>query len=85
MNEYARATGRADAQPNHIVDANKMESPRALRPLSEIEQARATENRRLVRKHMPELIPEIRDLAELGLIDGWRNVRSVEILKKGTS
>ncbi|SCX40325.1 hypothetical protein [Nitrosospira sp. Nsp1] len=84
MNEYARATGRELRSPEALSHQNE-EKQRALRPLSELEQAHAAENRRLVRTHMPELIPEIRELAELGLIDGWRNVMSIEILKKGTS
>ncbi|SEO63374.1 hypothetical protein [Nitrosovibrio sp. Nv6] len=84
MNEYALATGRESRLASSIVPIEN-EKPRVLPPLSEIEQARVAENRRLVHTHMPELIPEIRELAAFGLIDGWRNVRSIEILKKGTS
>jgi hypothetical protein len=81
MNEYARATGRESRIKNPPVK-NIAPAPRVLQPLSDIDQARVAEKRQLVMTHMPELVPEIKELVALGLIDGWRNVRSVKILKK---
>lgn len=48
--------------------------------MTEREQARAAENRDLVREHLPEALPFIKELHEMGMIDGWRNVESVELL-----
>lgn len=82
MNEYARATGREPRTKNPPPVKNNESARRVLQPLSDIDQARVAEKRRLVMTHMPELVPEIKELVALGLIDGWRNVRRVEILKK---
>lgn len=85
MNEYALATGKDSRLLESSAIQEYVPEPRVLRPLTEIEQERVAKNRSLVRKHMPELLPEIRELVELGLIDGWRNVTKVEILKKDTA
>jgi len=82
MNEYARATGRESRIKNPVPVESNTPAPRVLQPLSDIEQARVAEKRQLVKTHMPELVPEIKELVELGLIDGWRNVRTVKIFKK---
>ncbi|MDR9834871.1 hypothetical protein [Herbaspirillum huttiense] len=43
-------------------------------PLSGRDMERARETKSLVHQHMPEAIPMIRELANLGMIDGWRSV-----------
>ncbi len=45
--------------------------------LTPAQRARAAAMRDAVRTHCPDLLPEIRELQQLGLIDGWRNVVSV--------
>lgn len=82
MNEYARARGKESrlAKPSPVQE----EAPRVLKPLSDIDQARVVRNRRLVLEHMPEFVPEIKAMAEAGLIDGWRSVK-VQIFKKDTA
>jgi len=45
-----------------------------MRPLTEAQLARARETAAKVRDLMPEIVPEIRALVEVGLIEGWRNV-----------
>ncbi len=32
------------------------------------------ERRAFIHEHMPEMLPEIKELHALGMIDGWRNV-----------
>lgn len=77
INEYARVTGR-EAPPPDASPAQANPS-RPARPLTEREQARVAENRALVREHLPEAMPFIKDLHEAGLIEGWRNVETVEV------
>lgn len=79
VNEYARQRGR-DPLPEQSASQRPVNEKRVLPPLTTAEQARIAGNRTLVREHMPELVDEIRELHELGLIDGWRNVESVELL-----
>lgn len=78
-NEYARQRGR-EASPSPQPSPLKGEGARLPRPIGERAQARAAENRDLVRAHLPEALPFIKELHELGMIDGWRNVESVELL-----
>lgn len=46
-------------------------------PLTPAQQAHAEAMRAAVHQHCPELLPQIRELTQLGLIDGWRNVVAV--------
>jgi hypothetical protein len=52
---------------------------RPLKVLSAAESERVAENKAVVLKHMPELVPVIKELHEVGLIDGWRSVGAVVI------
>jgi hypothetical protein len=47
--------------------------------LSAAAQARVHENRALVHEHLPEALPFIKELHELGMIPGWRAVEVVEV------
>lgn len=80
MNDYARARGKAavDAAPPPISTPR-----RPLRQLSQSEQEIIARRRALVHEHMPELVPEIKALADLGMIDGWRNIQRFEVLETG--
>jgi hypothetical protein len=42
--------------------------------LSTAEREAIASRRAFIHAHMPELLPEIKLLHELGMIDGWRNV-----------
>lgn len=46
-------------------------------PLTHAQREHAEAMRAAVHTHCPDLLPEIRELQQLGLIDGWRNVVSV--------
>lgn len=76
-NEYARLRGReALPEPSSQPPVNET---RPLPPLSAAAQARVHENRALVREHLPEALPFIKELHELGMISGWRAVEVVEV------
>lgn len=77
-NEYARARGRA-ASLLADIDAKANPPARSARPISAAAQQRALENRAAVHEHMPEMLPVIKELHELGMIDGWRNVEEVTV------
>lgn len=53
--------------------------PEPPRPLSKAEQARVAEVRAQVHEHIPEALPFIKQLHEFGMIEGWRNVKSVTV------
>ena len=42
--------------------------------ISDAERERASETRRLVYQYMPEIVPFIKELHSVGLLDGWRRV-----------
>lgn len=75
-NEYARQRG-VDLPPEPETAPRVPRRPPP--PLTERQQARVAENRALVLEHIPEAVPFIKDLHELGMIDGWRSVESVEV------
>ena len=52
-------------------------------PLSARDMERAREVKSLVHQHMPEAIPMIRELANLGMIDGWRSVTFIKKEENG--
>lgn len=56
---------------------------RPLRELSEREKEIVAVNRAAVYEHMPDMLPFFKDLHEAGMIDGWRGVGEVELLKEG--
>lgn len=74
---YGQDQGRALVKPDPV--------PRPLRALSAAEQAKVAENRAAVHKYMPEMLPFIKELHEAGLIDGWRSVVKVELIKEGNN
>lgn len=80
--DYARATG-AEA-PAIPAQAPPERARKPLPPLSEREQAQIAERRALHHQYMPEFLPFVREMHELGLIDGWRSVRKIEVFKKNT-
>lgn len=43
-------------------------------PLADAEKARAAATARQAKELMPEIVPLVKELYELGMIDGWRNV-----------
>lgn len=49
------------------------------RELNEREKAKIARNRALVHQHIPEMVPLMKQMIELGLIEGWRNVVKVEV------
>lgn len=49
-------------------------------PLTEEQVARIAENRALIHSHAPEMLPMIKKMADLGMIEGWRNVDEVIVL-----
>ncbi|MBF8179648.1 hypothetical protein [Herminiimonas contaminans] len=52
--------------------------PKPLRQLSPAELDKARQARDDIHAHQPELIPMIKQLQELGMIDGWRSVSFTE-------
>lgn len=45
----------------------------------QLEAIRAQETAALVREHIPEAVPFIRELYKAGMIAGWRNVHSFKL------
>lgn len=72
---YGQDRGRAPIKPDPV--------PRPLRALSVKEQATVAENRAEIHEYMPEMLPIIKEMHAAGLIDGWRSVVKVELLKEG--
>lgn len=58
------------------------ERPRAPKPLTAAEQDRAAEMAALHKQHLPEFNPMLKELHELGMIDGWRSIVSIEVLEE---
>lgn len=81
--EYARATGAAvPTPPENLPQAGEGRKP--LPPLSAREQEQVAERRALHHKHLPEFLPFVTEMHELGLIEGWRSVRTVTVFDKNT-
>lgn len=53
-----------------------------LRELNPAEQARVARNKAAVYAHLPEMVPFIKELHEAGMIDGWRGVGEVTLLRE---
>lgn len=75
-NEYARQRGR-DPLPSLASQLLVNKKRGHLQPLTTAEQARVAETRAAVREHLPEAMPFIKELHELGMIDGWRDVEMI--------
>lgn len=77
MSAYARATGATmPAPPAPLPQASEGSKP--LPPLSAAERARVERNIKMVKQHLPEMVPFIKEMHELGLIEGWRSVTTVK-------
>lgn len=82
MNDYARARGIHNlSEKTEALASEPRRHP--LQALSEREKAIIARRRVLIHEHMPELLPEIKAMVELGMIDGWRNIKSVEVFSTG--
>ena len=66
---YAQAKGR-ELQPETAK----------LPPLSDDQRAVVAGRYGLIKEHMPEIVPLIRELHDVGLIDGLRAIASVELI-----
>lgn len=56
------------------------DAPRkVLPPLTEAEHARIKETIAIVKEKLPELVPMIKELHALGMIDGWRSVTITKV------
>lgn len=58
--------------------AKQPAQPKPLRPLTPAELAKAQQAREDIHAHQPELLPMIKQLQALGMIDGWRSVSFTE-------
>jgi len=70
MSDYAKAKGRTTPLAGNPHGSCKA-APRAL---SHAETEAVARNKAFVQENMPELVPFIRELHELGMIAGWRAV-----------
>ena len=69
--------------PRDVIPARRPEvvaPPKPPPPLTKEEADRVRENIALIKKHMPEMVPVIRLFHAAGLMRGWRDVISVEVL-----
>lgn len=53
---------------------NPSSKPSVPKPLSPAELVQAQEARAVVHARFPELLPMIKEMQQMGLIDGWRSV-----------
>lgn len=74
MNSYASQKGRA-------TRGSPPSAPAALKPLSEAEEARVADNKDFILTHMPEMLPIIRDLLAADLVDGWRSIKTCNLIE----
>lgn len=72
---YAKEKGRGNAS----AADEKPEARRPSRPLSEHERERVAQNYALVKTHLPEIVPFVKELHEAGLIDGLRAIDKVQV------
>ncbi|MBU1692281.1 MAG: hypothetical protein KJ958_05440 [Gammaproteobacteria bacterium] len=82
-NEYARATGKethphpsTPLEGEGIDGGGRGEEKRRPRELSEDEKLKVACTAQRVELHMPEVVPLVKELHALGMIDGWRNVKN---------
>lgn len=54
-------------------------APKELPPLTAAEHARIKETIATVKEKAPEVIPLIKDLHAMGMIDGWRSVTITKV------
>lgn len=70
MSDYAKAKGRTQLPAENAPGGRKAST----RPLSPAEVEAVSRNKAFVQENMPELVPFIRELHDLGMIAGWRAV-----------
>jgi len=75
VNEYARVRGRSPSPPSPLPAGEG----RKARALTAEERERVEANRAEVHRHLPELVPFVRELHQGGVVDGWRCVRRVKV------
>lgn len=73
---YARAKGREVAAPAPVRAVAE------LRPLSERERELVAENYALVKTHLPEIVPLVKELHDAGMVDGLRCIVRAELIEK---
>lgn len=76
MTTYAAQKGRAKPAPAVVPT-------RPAAPLSAADEAAIEANKRFIQQHMPDFVPFLRDLREIGYADGWRNVVRTKLLDGG--
>ncbi|WP_025916151.1 hypothetical protein [Herminiimonas sp. CN] len=64
-------------RPKPVAPAAAASKP--LPPLSEAEHARIKQTIAIVKEKCPELVPMIKELHALGMIDGWRSVTITKV------
>ena len=74
---YAKVKGKAPAET-----PAPRRPPRPAAPIDAAEHARIAANIKLHKKHLPEFAPFVKELHAVGLIDGWRAIQHIEILRK---
>lgn len=57
--------------------------PKVLPPLTEVQHARIKKTIAIVKEEMPEIVPMIKELHAMGMIDGWRSVHATKINNEG--
>ena len=72
---YAAAKGRAVPLPT--ARSRTTAAPIA----NEAERERIAGNYALVKEHLPEIVPFIKELHAVGLIDGLRAIQNVQIIQ----
>jgi len=77
---YAKAKGRAASLFDEKPEVRRPVRPSA--PIDEDEHARIRANVDAVKAHCPEFWPFIKELHAVGMIDGLRAIRSVQVLPK---
>lgn len=74
---YAEAKGGRVARLPNIAPEGRRATP--AKPLPDHEIERISEVRAEVHRYLPELVPFINELYELGMVDGWRCVKNVTV------
>ena len=74
-NSYESIKGRALPAGADI----RLKPKAARRELTEDEYARCVHHKEFVSNFCPEILTFIKDLVELGMIDGWRNIVKTEL------
>jgi hypothetical protein len=70
--QHSTASIRARAEVRPVA-------PKVLPPLTQAEHARIKETVAIIKDQAPEIIPLIKGLHELGMIDGWRAVTITKV------